>query len=228
MSSKSKSISFFTALYKSSIGRKQVIGLSGLALCGFLVSHLLGNLLLIKGSDSFNMYAHALMSNPLILVAEIGLSALFVGHILMGIFLTILNKKARPVKYQMKKSTGRGETFASKTMPISGMIILIFLITHLCHFKYGAQYLTLINGTEVRDLYRVVVEYFASPLYTAWYVFAMTVIGFHTSHGFASAFQSLGLNHPKYTPIIKKISCVYGIIIAVGFSTIAVWCYFQN
>lgn len=204
------------------------MGITGLMLCGFLVSHLLGNLLLILGPDAFNKYAHTLISNPLIYVAEGILLLVFLTHVFMAIKLTLENKAARPQKYHMKKKTGRGETFASSTMPLSGMVILVFIILHLINFKYGAHYETTLNGEVVRDLYRLVIEYFSNPFYTAWYVVAMIIIGLHTSHGFWSAFQSLGLNHPKYTPMIKKISCVYAIFISVGFGGLAVWCYLQN
>lgn len=212
----------------SSVGKKQVMAVTGLLLCGFLVSHLLGNFLILLGSDAFNTYAHTLTSNKLIYVAEAILAIVLLSHVIMAVRLRIENKLARPVPYLMRRKTGNGETFASSTMIFSGALILVFLVTHLIHFKYGAYYTTNVDGVEMRDLYKVVIEYFRNPLYTAWYVVAMTVIGLHTSHGFWSAFQSLGLSHPKYTPKIKLISKIYAVFIAVGFSSLAIFCHLQN
>jgi len=224
----SKKISFLGALSSVSIGKKQIMGLTGLALCGFLVTHLLGNFLVLLGPDAFNNYAHTLISNPFIYVAEAGLVALFLSHLFMALKLTWENRQARPVKYYMKKSTGRGETFASKTMIYTGVITFIFVVLHLISFKYGTEYTTYIDGVKVRDIYKLVIEYFSNPLYVAWYVVAMISMGIHTSHGFWSAFQSLGFNHEKYTPIIRKISCLYACFIGLGFSFLSIWCHFQN
>jgi len=218
----------FIKFFQTSVGKKYVMGITGLLLCGFLLAHLAGNFSLLFGADAFNFYAHQLTKNKALLyIAEAGLIVLFLSHIVMAIKLTLENKAARPEKYYMKNKTGRGETFASSTMPITGMIILVFLVTHLMHFKYGSYYVTNLEGESVRDIYRTVIEYFASPIWVAWYVFAMIVTGLHVSHGFQSAFQSLGFNHPKYTPILKLVSCLFAIFVATGFSTLAIWCHFQ-
>jgi succinate dehydrogenase / fumarate reductase cytochrome b subunit len=212
----------------SSVGKKQVMALTGLALCGFLVMHLLGNFLLLVGPEIFNLYAHKLTSNPAIYFAEAGLVILFLMHIGLGFRLTVENKLARGQRYFMKNRTGRGATVASVTMPYTGAVLLVFIIVHLMNFKYGALYYVTIDGEQVRDVYRVVIEYFANPLYVAWYVFAMICMGIHLSHGFQSTFQSLGFNSPKYTPVIKKIGHVYALALMFGFGGLSIWCYFQN
>lgn len=214
--------------FTSSIGKKQIMAITGLGLVGFTITHLLGNLLIFLGPDAFNLYAYKLTSNPLIYVAEAGLLSMFLAHLVLAGILRVQNSNARPVKYYMKKSSGRGETFASKTMPITGVIMLAFIILHLINFKYGAHYETVVDGQKLRDLYRVVIEYFSNPFYVAWYVFAVTALGVHTSHGLQSSLQSIGVNHPKYTPTFKKISCAYGCVVAVGFSALAIFSYFQN
>lgn len=219
-----KSHSYFT----SSIGKKQIIAITGFGLIGFTLAHLLGNLLILLGSDAFNIYAYKLTSNPLIYVAEAGLVSMFLLHILLAVFLKIENSAARPHAYYLKVKTGRGESFASSSMPYTGAIILIFIIMHLLNFKYGSEYLATVDGLQVRDLYKTVIEYFANPLYVAWYVFAMLALGIHTSHGFQSLFQSWGVNHPKYTPIIQVASLAYGLFVAIGFSTLAIFCHFQS
>ena len=212
----------------SSIGKKQIMAVTGLGLIGFTVAHLLGNFLLFLGPDAFNLYGHTLTSNPLIYVAEAGLVAMFVTHLALAAVTTIQNRNARPVNYLVKRSTGRGETFASKTMGYTGVIIFIFLVLHLINFKYGAEYMTTVDGVEMRDLFRLLVEYFSNPLYVAWYCFAMVALGIHTSHGFQSSAQSWGLNHPKYTPIIKITGILYAVFVTVGFSACAIFCYLQN
>ncbi len=219
-----KSHNYFT----SSIGKKQIMALTGFGLVGFTMAHLLGNLLIFLGADAFNMYAYTLTSNPLIYVAEAGLVAMFVLHLVLAVFLKIENSSARPQAYYVKKKTGRGETFASVTMPYTGLVILVFIVLHLMNFKYGTHYTTMIDGLEVRDIFRTVVEYFANPLYVAWYVFAMIALGIHTSHGFQSMFQSWGVNHPKYTPTIHFVSLAYGLTVASGFSILAIYCHLLN
>lgn len=214
--------------FTSSVGKKQIMALTGAGLVGFTLTHLLGNLLILVGPDAFNKYAYTLTSNPLIYVAEAGLLGMFLLHILLAIVLRLQNMGARPKGYYVKNRTGRGETIASATMPYTGVILLIFVIIHLLNFKFGSEYLTTVGGVEMRDLYRTVVEYFANPLYVAWYVFAMIAFGLHTSHGFQSMFQSWGLNHPKYTPTIQALSLAYGIFVAAGFSSLAIFCHFQN
>lgn len=212
----------------TSIGKKQIMGVTGLLLCGFVLTHLLGNLTLFIGSDAFNKYSHALTSNPLIYLAEVGLVILFFSHIVMAIKLTRENKAARPTDYYMRTKSGRGSTFASSTMIYSGVITLIFLIIHINGLKFGTHYDTNIAGVEMRDIYRTTIEYFQAPLHLAIYLIAVITLGIHVSHGFWSAFQSLGLNHPKYMPKLRCASVLFGLLIAIGFSTLAIYCYLQG
>ncbi len=212
----------------TSIGKKQIMGVTGLLLCGFLISHLLGNLTLLVGPDAFNKYSHTLTSNPLIYGAEFILAAIFLSHIVMAIRLIIENRAARPVKYHMYKKSGRGGTLASSTMPFTGLIALVFLVFHICGLKFGTVYSTNVGGVEMRDLYRTTIEYFQDPLHVLGYIVAMVALGFHTSHGFWSAFQSLGLNHPKYMPKIQCLSKLFGLVVAIGFSGLAIFCFIKG
>mgnify|MGYP000719426843 CR=1 FL=1 len=160
----------------SSVMKKQVMGVTGLLLCGFLISHLAGNCLIYVGSDVFNTYAYTLISNPLIYVAEAILAAIFFTHLGLALKLTMENKAARPQRYYIQQNTGRGATFASSTMPYTGLIVLTFMILHLLHFKFGPVYMTNVDGVEMRDLYKTVIMYFQSPLNVAWYIFAMIAL----------------------------------------------------
>jgi len=228
MSSSTKQ--FFVSRYvRSSIGKKQIMAITGILLIGFLIMHLLGNLTLIIGPDVFNEYAHRLISlGPLLYVAESILLILFLSHLGLAFKLTLENKKARGSKYVMKKNTGAGTTFASSTMPYTGLVILAFLINHLLTLKWGTYYETTLDGQVVRDLYRTTMETFSSPLYALWYVFTMICLGVHLSHGFQSSFQSLGFSNPNITPIIKKLGCFLSLGIGFGFAALAIFCYAQS
>lgn len=223
MSSKSSSS------FLNSVVKKQIMGVTGLLLCGFVLAHLLGNLTLVIGSDAFNKYSHALTSNPLIYGAEAGLLAIFLAHIIMAIKLIIENRAARPVPYAYaRKHSGRGATFASSSMPISGLLTLVFLVVHITGLKFGAYYETEVHGVVMRDIYKTTVEYFQDPLHVLFYIIAVVSLGVHVSHGFWSAFQSLGLNHPKYMPKLKCAAWAFGILVGGGFSALAIFCYFQG
>jgi succinate dehydrogenase / fumarate reductase cytochrome b subunit len=215
--------------FGSSIGKKQIMAISGLLLCGFLITHLAGNCLMYLGPDAFNTYAHKLTSNKLLLYpAEIILILLFTSHIVMAVRVTIENKSARPEPYFMSTKSGRGATLASRSMPYTGLVILIFLILHLIHFKFGPYYETQLNGEPVRDIYRTVMEYFQSPINVIWYVTAMICLGFHVKHGFWSAFQSLGFYHEKYNCKLKMASCLFALTVTCGFSALCIWAYFKG
>jgi succinate dehydrogenase / fumarate reductase, cytochrome b subunit len=214
--------------FRSSIGRKQLVAITGLLLCGFLVSHLTGNLLLLVSSDAFNLYAHKLASlGGLLYVIEGVLAGIFALHLGLAIKLNMENYKSRG-KYNLKTKTGRGTTFMSQTMPISGLILLAFMITHLMNLKFGTYYETTIDGVVMRDLTKTTIEYFQSVGAVIWYVVAMTAAGLHTAHGFASAFQSMGWNHGKYMKNVKRLGYLYAIVIAGGFSFLAIWCHVKG
>jgi succinate dehydrogenase / fumarate reductase cytochrome b subunit len=204
------------------------MAVTGLLLCGFLATHLLGNFTLFFGPDAFNKYSHALTSNPLIYLAEVALGGLFLSHILMAFKVIMANKLARPVPYYSYQKSGRGGTFASATMAYTGLIALVFLVFHILGLKYGTEYSTTINGVEMRDIYKTTIEYFQDPLHIGGYIIAMIALGIHTSHGLWSAFQSLGLNHPSYMPKIHCFSKLFGFVVAIGFSILPLFCYFKG
>ena len=214
--------------FSVSIVKKQVMAITGLLLCGFLVTHLLGNFLIFKGDHAFNLYSHTLISNPFIIPVEIVLLLIFLVHLFLAVQLTWENKAARPVGYFMKKNTGRGATFASNTMPYTGIIILVFIIYHLINLKWGPHYSISYDGVEMRDLYKLLIEYFASPLNIALYEISMLAVGLHVSHGFWSAFQSLGFNHPRYNKSLECFSTFFGVAIALGYMFLPIYCYLQG
>ena len=206
-------MSFLRRFYSSSIGRKFFVATAGILLCGFLVLHLLGNLLIFKGTDVFNHYASALDSNPLIPYAEIILAGLFLLHILIALWVRYENNKARPVGYAQYSSKG-GRTWGSRTMTWTAFIVLAFLIVHLKSIRFG---------DKSQGIYHLVVSNLQNPYYAVFYIISMLALMLHLSHGFQSAFQSVGVNHPQYTPSIKNLSRIFAVVICLGFASIPLW-----
>lgn len=214
------------ALYRTSIAKKFFMGLTGLGLSLFVLSHMIGNLLILVSPEAYNRYGHALISNPAIYLAEAGLVFLFLYHSVAGIKLAIQNRKARPGRYAVSASGPKAASLSSKSMAYSGSLILVFLILHIATFKYGTHYSATYNGVEMRDLHRLVVEVFQSPGYIAWYLLCLVLLGVHLSHGFASTFQSMGLYHVRYQPLIKKAGWAYAILVTAGFIVQPLYVYF--
>lgn len=200
--------------FTSSIGKKMVMAITGLMFCSFLLVHLIGNLTIYGGKDLFIAYVDHLHSyGPLITLAELVLLMLALTHICMGGILFYQNLRARPVRYAVKKSGG-GRTFASATIPYTGLIILAFIILHLITFRF-------VDKTEVND-FQILTTTFAQPWYVVFYVFVVIVAAFHVRHGLWSAFQSLGANHPKYMLVIQGASLIFSLIVAAGFASIPI------
>lgn len=226
-------MSQFGKRISSSVGQKFLLALTGLGLVGFVVLHLLGNLTLFAPSpDVFNEYAHRLESlGRLVYVAEVGLGLLFLVHIVTAIKTVLRNRAARPNRYEMSQSK-KGPSkagVASSYMAIWGLILLVFLVVHLYQFrvqKLFAGYSTTIHGESATDLHRLVSETFQNPLWTAFYVGAMIVLGFHLRHGFWSAFQSLGVLQPKWSGQLRIVAWLLAFLIATGFLLIPVALYF--
>jgi len=208
------------ALLRTDIGRKALMGLTGLLLIGFLVTHMLANLLVLVDKDGYNHYSHNLTSNPLIYLAEFGLLAFFVGHFVSGIMVTLRNRAARPVGYEKaaRQGTSGRKSLASATMIFSGILMLVFVPLHLYTFKFGAWYMTADN--EMRDLHRLVIEIFRSPVNLVWYFVALPVLGVHAWHGFGSGFESLGL---AYSKEMRRVGQVLAVLLTLGFMAVPVY-----
>lgn len=212
-------------VFGSSVGTKLLLGVTGLLLFSYLVIHLIGNLMVFAGQDTFNRYAHALAGNPLVVPAEIALLLLFLVHIYKAVTMWVSNRRARPVSYQKKSWAGytSRKSIASTTMIWTGLALLVFVVIHVAHIKYGAWYE--IGEPPVRDLYRTEVDVFSSPVWVAVYVIAMVLVGLHLRHGVSSAFQSLGASHPVYTKRLVVLGTIVAIVIGAGFAIIPIWVY---
>ena len=208
----------------SLITTKLIIGVTGILLFAYLILHIAGNLMVFLGPDTFNRYSHALISNPLVVPVEIGLLVVFLIHLFKAVRMTFQNQSARPAKYAKKEWAG-GESqksVASSSMIVTGLAILIFVPIHVWTFKYGPFYDL---GGGVRDLYRLEAENFSSPIAVTFYVVMMVIVGLHLWHGVPSSFQSLGLNGPRFTPLIRKVGKMSAVLIAGGFIVITLWVF---
>jgi succinate dehydrogenase / fumarate reductase cytochrome b subunit len=213
--------------FSTSVGTKLVIGITGFALFLYLVIHIAGNLMVFFGPAFFNKYAYTLESNPLLPIIEIGLLLIFLIHIYRTVRMFLANQEARPARYVVKKPAGRPsrKSFASSTMIVSGLWLLAFVIIHVKAFRFGVEHEWPAGG---RDLYRLEMENLSNPLMVAFYVLSMIVVGSHLWHGIASALQSLGFDHPVWTPRILAAAKVCAVLIAGGFMIIAIWVYMQQ
>jgi succinate dehydrogenase cytochrome b subunit len=225
-----------TRFIQSSLTKKYIMALAGLFLITFLFVHMTINLfVLLPKSENyetlqlFNLAAHFMGTNIFIKIFELVLFGGILIHILYGLILQIQNWMARPIRYK-KEGYSHTSPF-SKFMIHTGILMLIFLVIHLFDFYFkvklfhGAEEVVY-DGEIYHDLGALVIEKFLHLGYVIFYVIIMIILGFHLHHAFQSAFQSLGLNHPKYTPFIKFLSLVVSIILPLGFAIIPLVIYF--
>jgi succinate dehydrogenase / fumarate reductase cytochrome b subunit len=217
----------------SSIGQKIVLAITGLALCGFLLVHLGGNLLLYVGAKKYNDYAHALHAQEILLiVAELGLFATFILHIGLAIRTSFQNAAARPIDYAVKQSKMDPGPLAvppSGIMLATGIGVLIFLLVHLSDFKFfDYVHKTGLRHQSVPDYaepFARAVGILKDPISAIVYFFGSLVLAYHVWHGFESAFQTLGLNHSKYTPLVKTLSLIFALTVGIGFASFPFWAF---
>jgi succinate dehydrogenase / fumarate reductase cytochrome b subunit len=228
-------MNWFSTFLTSSVGRKLVMSLTGLFLIIFLVVHLIGNLQLLidDGGEQFNLYAEFMTSNPAIKLTSYLLYAFILLHAIQGWLLWRANAAARQSKYAVKVTrTVNTNSFASRNMGWLGTVIFIFLLIHLYQFwlqmKMGALEMVLYEDTEVGNLYTVVATAFQNPVYVIFYVVSMVFIAYHLLHGFQSAFQTLGLNHYKYSPLIRVVGRIYAIVVPLAFAFIPIYMYLKH
>ena len=222
-------MSWITDFFTSSIGRKIIMSLTGFFLILFLLVHLVGNLQLLAGDggEAFNVYAYFMTHNPVIMTISYGLYFFILLHTLVGIAIWWKNKKAKGQKNAVVTSVG--SSWASKNMALLGSLIFVFILIHMGDFWLKmkldqVQYATY-DGISYKDLYAQCIVTFSEPIFVIGYVIGMVVLAFHLWHGFQSAFQTLGISHSKYTPIIKGLGRIYAILVPLGFAIIPVYMY---
>lgn len=206
------------------------MSVTGIFLIVFVTVHATGNTLLFKddGGLAFNAYTQFMSSNPLIqIIAKVNY-ALILLHVVVAITLAIKNRLARPEAYAVSGGS-ESSTWSSRNMSILGIILLVFLIIHLRGFWYEMQFGSLsldINGNK--DLYAVIVAAYSQWWYVGIYVISMIALAFHLNHGFSSAFQSLGINHTKYTPIIKSVGSIFSILVPLIFALMPIYIFLKG
>ena len=201
--------------FSSSIGKKQIMAVTGLGFCLFVLIHLLGNLTIYGGKESFLSYVEKLHSlGSLVTLTELGLAVFAVLHIVIGLLLFVQNLQARPVRYAVSKRAG-GRTLGSITAPYTGLLILVFIVVHLLKFRF-------VDKTTTND-FLILSATFTQIAYVVFYLFGVAVVAVHVSHGFWSGFQTIGLNHPKYMPLVQRFGILFSIVLGIGFASIPVY-----
>jgi succinate dehydrogenase / fumarate reductase cytochrome b subunit len=211
---------------QSSLGKKYVMGLTGLFLISFLIIHcILNSFIFIPDSGvSFNAGAEFMAHNPIIRIMEVVLFIGIVWHIVQALYLTIENRKARPVKYAVENGNANSKWY-SRWMGLLGTLILLFLVIHLKHFWVVSRFTDEITGGH-ETLYDEMKTVFASPFVVIVYVLGVISLAYHLLHGFKSAFQSLGLNNKKYSKMINMAGLCFSIIIPLIFASMPIAFYF--
>lgn len=207
---------FILRMIKTSVGRKQLMAVTGLLLSVFMLIHLAENLLLFKGEEWYNGWVNILITNPLTIYLEIGLLLIFLVHIIVGIWVRYedwINSRAR--KYEIINWQG-GRTIGSATMPYTAIILLIYLIFHMFHFKFTDHSM---------GFYQMVTSAFREKIFVSIYILGAIALALHLSHGFQSAFQTLGINHEKYNTFIKAVGYIVAVLM-IGFAMISLYYFF--
>jgi succinate dehydrogenase / fumarate reductase, cytochrome b subunit len=224
-------MSWFSSFVTSSIGQKLQMAASGLFLIIFLLVHLAGNFQLLAGDggEAFNTYSYFMTHNPVIKTVSYLLYASILWHAIQGLYLYFQNKSARNTRYAV--TYARGNETTARNMAWFGTIILVFLILHMYQFWLQMKLDNVVEikypnaDHPVKDLYSLVAVTYSNIYFVIFYVVCMAVIGMHLWHGFWSSFQTLGLAHKKYTPLIKGIGMAYSVLIPAGFALLPIYFY---
>ena len=211
-------LNWFICTLRSSIGKKLVMALTGLGFCIFLIAHLAGNLTICAGEDAFNSYSERLHAlGPLVIFTEIGLLFFAVAHVFIGAYLFYENLRARPERYLVKKNAG-GRTIGSVTMPYTGLFILFFIVLHIIDFQF-------VEKTD-QTIYQIVLETFSNPGYAFFYIVSMIIVATHVSHGFWSAFQTLGVYNSEHMSLFRVMGTIISLAVGLGFGFLPIYISF--
>ncbi len=213
------------SIISTTIAQKIIVGLTGLMLCGFLLVHLLGNLLLYSPDNNYqhyNDYAHTIHANPLLPVFEIVLLGLFVAHIALSIYTVVRNRQARPEGYAVKRSKrGKSAVTAHNVMHWTGVVVLAFIVLHLLDFRFAVRYPEQPGVSPAERALQILHD----PLSAALYTVGSLLLGYHLYHGVNSAFQTLGAGNARVTPYVRKLGAAFALIVAIGFASFPVWVF---
>ncbi|MES2431078.1 MAG: succinate dehydrogenase cytochrome b subunit [Bacteroidota bacterium] len=229
----------FKQFFTSSIGKKFTMGLTGLFLISFLIVHCGINAMIFfnDGGETFNHWGSFMGKNLIIRTMELGLFAFLILHIVQGLMLWSQNNNARPIKYEKNNASSNSKWY-SRSMGLLGTLILLFLVLHLYHFWTPSRFggmgaipelepttLTTYNDQEVHNLYAEMLIVFQNLWVVIIYIVGVIALCWHLIHGFQSAFQTFGINHKRYTPLINGIGWAYSIIICLLFAAMPLAIY---
>ncbi|MFP4158810.1 MAG: succinate dehydrogenase cytochrome b subunit [Desulfobacterales bacterium] len=208
-------MNWFVENISTAVGKKLLMAVTGLGFLGFIFAHLAGNLSFYFGKEAFLKYVETLHKiEPVIVVVEFLLLLVAIIHVTIGTVLFFQNWRARSTRYAVNKTAG-GRTIGSRTMPYTGFLILLFVILHLSQFHF-------IDRAQMTP-YDAAVNTFNSIWFSLIYIAAVILVGIHIRHGFWSLFQSLGLNHEKYMPLIRTLGIAFAVAVAVGFAFVPIY-----
>lgn len=217
----------YKSFFSYSVAKKLFMALTGLFLVTFLIAHLSGNLQLLMddGGKQFNEYAKFMTTFPLVKFISYFLYLSIILHAVDGLYLAYKNKQARPVDYAVSKAE-KNSTWYSRSMALLGSVILLFLVIHMWQFWYQMHWGNIgLDAYGNKDLYSVVESAFKNPVWVAFYVLSLIAMAYHLLHGFQSGFQTLGINHSSYTPIIKVTGVLISVVIPVAFAAIPLYIF---
>lgn len=206
------------AFWRSTLGKKVVMGVTGLIMTGFVILHMAGNLQVFLGAEKLNAYG-AMLHGPLhevTLLLRVLLLVSLLLHLVAALQLTLLDRAARPVGYARK--VAQAATPASRTLRVGGVVLLAFIILHLLHFTTGQLHPDFIDG----DVYHNLVSGLSHPLVAVLYIVAMAAVGLHLYHGAWSSLRSLGAAQPGPNPLHRPIARVIAVAVWLGFTSIPV------
>jgi succinate dehydrogenase / fumarate reductase cytochrome b subunit len=222
-------MNILTHIFKSSLGKKYLMAVTGGILFLFVIGHLVGNLQVFGGPEMINRYGHFLQSNlELVWPARLVLLGCIALHIWSASKLSVENRAARPVSYTAYQPVG--SSWASRNMFISGLIVFVFIVYHLLHYTAQVQYLNFtgqdftafLDAEKRHDIFKMVVVGFSRIWVSAFYILGIGLLCLHLSHGASSLFQSLGLKNETYRPLLDKLACVVATLIFLGYVSIPI------
>jgi succinate dehydrogenase / fumarate reductase cytochrome b subunit len=220
-------MNIITNLFKSSLGKKYIMAITGFFMFVFVIGHLVGNLQVFLGPEAINRYGHFLQSNiELLWPVRVILILLLILHIWAASKLSLENRAARPERYQVYQSLG--STYASRTMLMSGIIVFVFVVYHILHYTAQVQYINATGQSFVtfedpqkrHDIFKMMVVGFSQPWVSAFYIVGVGLLCLHLSHGASSMFQSLGWKNDVYRPFLDKAARVVALLIWLGYISI--------
>ena len=218
-------MSKITSFYTSSVGRKMIVGLTGIFLLLFLVFHLTVNLFLFRqdAGISFNEYAEFLATYPLLRPVEIALFLLFLIHAVIAVWLWLRNRQARPERYAVNRNAEVSET-GSRITFITGLVVLVFLVIHVNTFFVQSRFFA---PESAPTMYQRVAGAFSNPVYALFYVVALVFLAYHLRHGFQSALQTYGLRTSRYVRLIEAVGVIFWLFIPLGFALMPLYFLFR-